>query len=405
MRLCIISLKKFCFKDGAYWTYGGFGEYVNSLLPYFDEIHLCVPVTKKSISGMYPMNNPKLTVTELPYYRNELELLLKLPVIAWKMGKGIKLSDITNPRIPDMTGVFGWIWSTLYQKPHFVSVVSDVHAFLDAPNNTKTKGIIKWGLYSWFRLFLIFQRIIFHRSLCFPQGSLLASRYPKALSSFEWVSTSIHENDIVKETYDKCQKEELHLLHVGRVTRAKGHVYLLRMLPILKKMLPGKKVVLDVVGKDEGPISDALHIEMRNLHLNETDVIWHGNVEHGTNLWSFFDSADIFVFPSIWEGTPKVLLEAMARGLPIVSSDVGGIPTLVSNEVTGLLVESQNPKALAEAVKRFVDDKKLRNNCIQTALEVAKKHTLSSQTKFIIEKLNCHYSHINIPTSLSRVHE
>jgi len=392
MKLCIISLKKFFYTDGKYWTYGGFGDYVKSFFPYFEQIHLCVPVSKTIIPGVYEMNHPKLSFTHLPFYRNELELLLRWPLILYKMKEAVRDSDIINPRIPDMVGVAGWLWSIYYNKTHFVSVQSDVSNFLDAPNNTRTKGIVKFGLYTWLRFYLIFEKMIFKKSLCFPQGRLLFNRYPDAPKSFEWISSSLHEKDIVKvPPSSSYENDEIKILHVGRVTIAKGHKYLLKMISYLKTLIPDKRFILQCVGSMDFTLKKVLFNQVEMLGLQE-NVLWVGNIKHGKELRRYYDMADIFVFSSIWEGTPKVLIEAMARGLPVVSTNVGGIPSIIENNVNGLLVPPQNPEALANEVAKMIHNKDLRQQCILNGLEFAKKHTVEAQTQFMLEKIHQIYS-------------
>jgi len=396
MKLCIVSLKKFFYSDKTYWTYGGFGEYVKSLYPYFDKINLCVPVTTDMMPGAYKMNHPKLSFTHIPYYQNELELLLRWPIIFWSIRDSIKKSDIVNPRIPDMTGVAGWLWAKYYNKPHFVSVVSDMHSFLSAPNNTKTKGIVKIGLYTWLRLYLLFEKKIFQESLCFPQGRRLFNRYPLAAASYEWLSSSVYDEDIADNPSFNKNNNCIKILHVGRITRAKGHIHLLEMIPILKEILPGKRIELRCIGKKDKHLLSHLQHKAEELGISQ-DIRWIGNVRHGKELWNYYDNADIFVFSSIWEGTPKVLLEAMARGLPVVSTNVGGIPSLIKHKTRGLLVPPQNPNVLAHKVAKMLMDDNLRKKCIKNGLEFAKNHTVEAQTQYMLYIFNTVYPNNIIP--------
>jgi glycosyltransferase involved in cell wall biosynthesis len=74
---------------------------------------------------------------------------------------------------------------------------------------------------------------------------------------------------------------------------------------------------------------------------------------------SFMQSLDVFVLPSLTEGTPNGIIEAMAYALPVISTTVGGIPDLVSDD-TGILVAPDNVEALAQAMTRLAEDRHLR---------------------------------------------
>ncbi len=75
-------------------------------------------------------------------------------------------------------------------------------------------------------------------------------------------------------------------------------------------------------------------------------------------IW--MNAADVFVLPSLSEGRPNVVLEAQACGVPVVATNVGGTPELITNEETGLLVEKDNARALADSIRRLMDSESLR---------------------------------------------
>jgi glycosyltransferase involved in cell wall biosynthesis len=94
------------------------------------------------------------------------------------------------------------------------------------------------------------------------------------------------------------------------------------------------------------------------------NVAWHGPVYEEAK-WQALATADVFVFPSWHEAFPLAILDAMAVGLPIVASDVGGVADALPSEQLPFLIPSQNAPLLAEAMERFINDPATREACRQ----------------------------------------
>ncbi len=105
----------------------------------------------------------------------------------------------------------------------------------------------------------------------------------------------------------------------------------------------------------EGPIRPELETAVRDLGLDEV-VVLRGRTTQPERALA---DLDVFVQPSLTEGTSNVLLEAMAMALPIVATKVGGTPALIEHEVTGLLVDAGDAPALAKAVIRLMESPEL----------------------------------------------
>jgi glycosyltransferase involved in cell wall biosynthesis len=97
---------------------------------------------------------------------------------------------------------------------------------------------------------------------------------------------------------------------------------------------------------------------VRALELdNCCDFVGHYTSSEGRS--AFFQSLDLFVLPSFAEGTPNSVIEAMAAGLPVIATRIGGLPDLVTDQ-TGILVDPGNGDALARAMQRLAADRALR---------------------------------------------
>ena len=142
----------------------------------------------------------------------------------------------------------------------------------------------------------------------------------------------------------------LQLLTVGRMVRLKGHAVLLEAVALLRDR--GVPVNLTIVG--DGPLRRELEDTVRRHELT-TMVTFVGFVGQD-EISAYYDQADVFCLPSLREGLPVVLLEAMAGGLPVVASGIMGIPELVEPMRNGLLVPPARSDLLADAIARLADD-------------------------------------------------
>jgi glycosyltransferase involved in cell wall biosynthesis len=141
---------------------------------------------------------------------------------------------------------------------------------------------------------------------------------------------------------------EPRLLCVGRLIPIKGHLVLLRALAQARSRMP--RIVLDIAGR--GPLAPALRLYANELGLADA-VRFLGFVSPVQR--AFQDSA-IVVVPSLGEGFGMVALEAMERARPVIASAVGGLPEIVADGETGLVVPSGDADALADAIVTLAGD-------------------------------------------------
>lgn len=146
---------------------------------------------------------------------------------------------------------------------------------------------------------------------------------------------------------------------VGRLTAVKGQDFLIKATAPLLKARKSAKLVL--IG--EGPLRKKL--ETLALALGVSDnVVFAGHQEQARNMLRVID---LFVQPSLNEGMPLALLEAMAAGLPVIATRVGGIPEVIEDCVSGILVEPGDPDGLALMCRRLMHDAALAERLGQAA--------------------------------------
>jgi colanic acid/amylovoran biosynthesis glycosyltransferase len=155
----------------------------------------------------------------------------------------------------------------------------------------------------------------------------------------------------------------LRVLTVARLVRAKGHAVLLEALASLRD--EGIETVTSFVG--DGPERERLERLARELRL---EVRFTGAVGHD-ELPAYYDDAQVFCLPTLDEGLGVVLLEAMASGLPVVSSRLMGVPEVVRDGESGLLVSPGRSDELEDALRRLAGAPELREQMGRTGRKMA----------------------------------
>lgn len=159
---------------------------------------------------------------------------------------------------------------------------------------------------------------------------------------------------------------------VGRLSPEKGFDQLILAAQKVVKEYPDVGFVL--VG--DGPLRDRLQSQIEQAQLQGRFVL----AGHRSDVDRLFPHMDALAMPSYTEGLPCVLLEAMAAGVPVVATAVGGIPEVVTDGVTGWLVPPGNPDPLADRLHRLLSDSALgRRFADQARLRVRRDYTFGAQ--------------------------
>jgi glycosyltransferase involved in cell wall biosynthesis len=166
-------------------------------------------------------------------------------------------------------------------------------------------------------------------------------------STFKVVPNAVN-TEIFHPNIDKKLNDNKRLLLVALFNPIKGIPYLLKAISIVKKIR--KDFTLDVVG--DGPYRKRYEKYVSELGISDK-VKFHG-LKTKIEVAQFMRNADIFVLPSIWENLPCVLIEALASGLPIITTSVGGIPEIF-NEDFGILIKPEDIEALVDAILYMIE--------------------------------------------------
>jgi glycosyltransferase involved in cell wall biosynthesis len=170
------------------------------------------------------------------------------------------------------------------------------------------------------------------------------------------------------------------VLFVHRISERKGAQY---VVPIAERVLKKTKARFVIAG--DGPYLPQLKAEIAKKRLDRWITVL-GSVPN-KEVPKLYAKADVFLMPSMEEGFPRVLLEAMAMGTPFVASDVGGVRDIVSPRARAFVVPSGNVEGFAEKLSELLSDKKERERLSKEGLKHIKQYDVKNVVRLLAKTL------------------
>ncbi len=187
-------------------------------------------------------------------------------------------------------------------------------------------------------------------------GTVISNHHTIAQEKIELCPLGIEIPD--ESLLSKDQKKNVFdVLFVGRLEKRKGIETLFKAIPLVLKEVPDTQ--FHIVGSDTNLASNGR--SYREFLLQNLDKKYHKNVRFvgyvdDTELKNYYRTCDLFVAPSLYESFGLIYLEAMAWGKPVIGCDAGGIPEIIEDCFTGLLIPPEDENALAEAIIKLKDE-------------------------------------------------
>ncbi len=364
--------------DGSLWeSEGSFARYVDSLAPYFDEVILSVPVFDRPQPSGSRVRAANVRLAPLPYFPGPRQFYPMLPRMRALLRAWVAQCDVIHLRVPSPAAIFAFKLAERMRKPVFLLVVGDYEALLP---HLPYRGIKK-VLFGWYVAFEERAlRYMTTRALTFANGAALREKHERqGARVIETKTTTLSQSDIGTRE-DVGAAGRIRALTVSRIDPRKG----LRGLPaaIARLVTRGVDISLDIVGPTIGQIGDeeGAAIEAEAQAAGVGDRVRLSGAVPLDRLMGMYRDYDLFILPTQpGEGIPRVLLEAMANGLPVITTDVSGIGSLIRNGVNGLLMGESSADAVADAVTRVVTDGALRRALIAGGYATARLYTLEKQ--------------------------
>jgi glycosyltransferase involved in cell wall biosynthesis len=344
--------------DGAVWTNSVYGySFFNRYLDVFDTVRLVTrmkDISYDEVGKRIRVDGNGVEFFPLPFYHGPWEYFYNLYRIQSKFSYAISGCDCAILRIPDQMAF--QLFNNIQKKniPCAIEVVA--HSWdLYAPGTIKTivRPVLRvlWDL-------LQKRACKKANGVAYVTEKYIQKRYPSNIGNinkdrFETFYTSADLNDVFFDRPRKVNEfnnDILTLVHVAGVNNsAKGHYELLHALSAIKEK--GRTVKATFVGG--GTMLDYYKELSVKLGLS-AEVTFLGHISNTQDIANILKKSDIFVLPTKTEGLPRVILEAMAMGIPCIATRVGGIPELISERC---LVDLNDIESLEKKILEFIVDK------------------------------------------------
>jgi L-malate glycosyltransferase len=309
--------------------------------------------------------------------RHSLLAMIQLPLFfiselfhAWRINHRHRI-DLIHSHWFIPSGIIGAVISQISGKPHVL-----------------TSHVLDINLFGKFRFSLPLLSMIVASADMITTNSSYTKRQIEALVLLPCPCRVIPMGVYMQDLPPVLNNSRGHtVLYVGRLVEWKGVDTLIRSMAIVTKEIPDSK--LTIIG--EGPFCDSLQSLVQEAGLAGT-VRFYGRASD-KDLANLYDSAAVFVLPSrnyqglVMEGLGVVLLEAMSHGVPVIGSNVGGIPDIIIDGETGFLVPEQRPDILAERIVRILANNELQDKFRRNGL-------IRVQEFFSWEKISIDFSHV-----------
>ncbi len=366
MKLLVVSYKQCWLTDSAerrFATDGGFPFQMSALSELFDETRLCLPFGPRELaSGETPLTGHNLRVVPLPS-PSGTGALRKLGFPFWLIRSATTLfremwtADAVHAPIPGDIGTVGMLLAFLMRKPLFVR-----HCGNWFVQRTPAEHFWKWFM----------ERFAGGRNVMLATGG--AAEQPSLRNPhLRWIfATSLTDKELrAGAHYDRRMPDQnVRLIIICRQEREKGTDVVIRSLPRILERFPTAS--LDVVG--DGAALRGFKQLAESLSLSDR-VTFHGKVDHDAVV-NHLRQADVFCFPTTSsEGFPKAVLEALAQGVPVVTTRVSVLPRLIG-QGGGMLLEEPTPSEVANAVIEILSNPDRYADMRRKAVDTAQQYSL-----------------------------
>jgi glycosyltransferase involved in cell wall biosynthesis len=367
---------------GDIYSNNSVNHFWSELLESFDKAYFSMPLKKEKTSDcMFPHKlnvRGNTTVSSRKFYHYKLDAL-RNPVNfmqnALSLTRDILRADIVLYRLPSVFfPVLLPVLMMFRRKKRIVLFIGgdfygrNMHK---SPNPSQVVRNIIVSAYD----FIERKGSQYFKTLA--NGRQLADKY-----SAEMFDVSLIPSHKLMLPHRQVDGNSINILYAGRLDKNKSVGTLLSAISLLDEHYRNR-IRLFIVGG--GPEEENLREQANSSGIGHL-VSFEGYVPFGTELEKYFEESDIFVLPSLSEGTTKVIFEAMAYRLAIIATSVGGIPSATENGKCAYLVPPGSPESIRDAIVKVISDDDLRADLIENGTRIVSQNTMEKKLAYL-EKL------------------
>ncbi len=345
--------------------------------------HLTIVARVKHVPGYvgqkeHLANGDRVSFFELPYFHGPAEFLKKRDFIYERIKESVALDGRFLLRVPGQIGTIAAKYLQKTNRKYGVEVVGD-------PFDVFSKGAVNHPLRLFFKYKYYFElkKVVSKASSAlYVTERALQQRYKTQKGIFSTFASNVilNEKDIKNEIRDfDSKKKTFEIISIGSLEQMyKAPDVVLKSIEIVNNSQEEYRLCLNWVGT--GKYLPEMNTLASKLGI-QSDINFIGYISEKEKMITLLDKADIFVLASRTEGLPRVVIEAMARGLPVIATRVGGIPELISEE---FLINKNDPEALARKIKFLIANPKVAK--IESEKNLVKSIEFSDRTLSIRRK-------------------
>jgi len=328
-------------------------------------------------------------VLDRPAGPNRFEGLFFAMALARRILRERRKYDVVNLHAP--WGCVYGLWRHLFHSagapPYVMTMQGSEERYVEAMRREQSKGRawhFGWKNRIWHR---IYHQTMYNLSISGADYGTVANCESLVLTKinrcrnkrrFSYVPNGTEERFFLVREYP--EKSSLRLLYVGTWIDRKGIYYLVDAFEFLTQKLQGIELTV------AGCLSSEESVKAFFTPEVQARVRVFPFIER-SEMPKLYAAHDIFVFPSLMEGMPLTLLEAMAAGMPVATTNTCGMADVVENEINGLLVPPADGEAMARAIERLCNSAELRKQLGQSAQETMRRYTWGKVTGKLEEVL------------------